>query len=337
MNELDLVRDMRADVSFPAPEHLAAGHNRLLISISRPPRPSRRWRIAIPAGLATAAAAAVVAITVAGSATTPSAPIAHPAPAPRLNLAADVLRDAAVTVSHQTAVKPGPHQWFDTTFIMGGYGQPTGGGETWYRFDGNQYAEMDNGHVSISTNKHVPAESGTALDRWDDNITPENAYNALESLPSDPAALLAAVDHQLATTAKGGVPMPAAIGSPPNRPQTQGEQEFAYLYSLLWNSVEAVPPTAQANVFNAMAAISGISTQSGITDAAGRPAIGVSANGGFTQLLLDPHTYRILGERLLSTGIQPPAPTTVTVPPKGTIIESSAWVTVKAVSGPGRH
>ena len=70
MNDLDLVRDLRADVPSPTRERLAPGRARLLASISRRSRPryARRAVLAV-----TAAAAAAVAVAVANGASSGSA------------------------------------------------------------------------------------------------------------------------------------------------------------------------------------------------------------------------------------------------------------------------
>jgi hypothetical protein len=331
MNDLDLLCDMRADVPSPSPARLAAGRNRLLASAAHPPKPRHQRRIFVPAGLVTAAAGALVAVVIANSGTAP----AHPVPGTRLTLASQVLQNASATAAKRAAVEPGPHQWFDTTFVIYGYGQGTGKDETWYRFDGVQYAVMVNGHLDVHTQKAVAASMGSALDAYDSNATPQTAYEALASLPSSSTALLAAVDHQLSTTSTGSIEMFAPPGSPPAA-HTRAEKEFAYLLELLWNGVDATPPAAEAAVYRAMSTIPGVSTQAGITDVAGRPAIGVSANGGYTQLLLDPQTYEVIGLRGTSTGTTPTG-VTAGIPPKGTVIASMAWATVKPVRGPGSH
>ena len=335
MNDFDLLQDMRADVPSPSPARLAAGRTRLLASVSQPPpRPRHRRRVLIPAGLVTAAAGALVAVVIANSG---SAPAVHTTPPPRLSLAAQVLQNASVTVAKRTAVEPMPHQWFDTTFVIYGYGQGTGKDETWYRFDGMQYADMENGHVDVHTQKPDSGGTGSALDAYDNNATPQTAYEALASLPSAPSALLAAVDHQLSTTGTGPSGMMRPLGSPP-RAHTQAEKEFEYLVELLWNAVDTTPPAAEAAVYQAMSTIPGVSTQAGLTDVVGRPAVGVSANGGYTQLLLDPQTYEVIGLWGISTGTTPTGVTAgLHIPPKGVLNLSMAWATVKPVSGPGRH
>ena len=62
MNDLDLVRDLRADVPSPTHERLAPGRARLLAYISRPSRPRYARRAVLPV---TAAAAVAVAVAVA--------------------------------------------------------------------------------------------------------------------------------------------------------------------------------------------------------------------------------------------------------------------------------
>jgi hypothetical protein len=95
-------------------------------------------------------------------------------------------------------------------------------------------------------------------------------------------------------------------------------------------------------VFRAMAAIPGVSSQRGITDVVGQPAIGLSASGGKSQLLLDPQTYQVIGVRAFSAGqkVSPRAggrkAAKLHWPPKGTLVISMAWAQVTMVSGPGR-
>jgi hypothetical protein len=118
------------------------------------------------------------------------------------------------------------------------------------------------------------------------------------------------------------------------------------------------PPAAEAAVFRAMAAIPGVTVQQGITDAVNEPAIGVSGDGGYDQLLLDPVSYQVIGLRQLSTGVDPNAvapsakqlaqlPKALrqrilrqlkTAPPwprKGAVLLSMAYAQVSEVNGPG--
>ena len=80
MNELDLIRELRAGIGAPTPEQLAAGHERLWAAIDRSPlrraRRRRSLRVRFLRGAiaaAVAGAAAAVAVEMHGVAT-PTAP-----------------------------------------------------------------------------------------------------------------------------------------------------------------------------------------------------------------------------------------------------------------------
>ncbi len=88
-----------------------------------------------------------------------------------------------------------------------------------------------------------------------------------------------------------------------------------------------------------MADIPGVSSQPDSTDLAGRPTVGLSADGGFDQLLLDPKTYQVVGMQQVSTGGS--APRTMTSggggsgPARGSLISATTIAQLTAVSGPG--
>ena len=342
MNDLDLVRDLRADVPSPTRERLAPGRARLLASISRPSRPRYARRAVLPVTAAAAASAVAVAVAVASGAL--SGPATRSAavrpPAIRLTLTAQLLSTAAATAAKHPAVRPGPHQWFYTKFVGHDYGQPAQSNENWETFDGRRTAYFQNGQLIVHKTLGVFGGGGpTPLGEYNANATPQTAYNALASLPSSPRALLAVIARQAAKV--GPSVAPGSVVSL-YAPKGRDELEFDYLAQLLWNSATGEPPAAEAAVFRALAAIPGVSSQQGITDVVGRPAIGLSDNGGKTQLLLDPQTYQVIGMRAASTGTDPVRTIAgkgrkVPWPPKGTIIESMAWAQVTMVSGPGRR
>ena len=340
MNDLDLVRDLRADVPSPTRERLAPGRARLLASVSRPSRP-RYARRAVLLVTAVAAASAVAAAVASGAFSGPATrSAAVKPPAIRLTLTAQLLTTAAATVAEHPAVRPGLHQWFYTKFVAHDYGQPTQSNKNWETFNGRQTAYFQNGQLIVHKTLGVFAGGGpTPVGEYNANATPQTAYNALASLPSNPKALLAVIARQVAKVGPS-----AASGSAVSlyAPKGSDELEFDYLAQLLWNSATGEPPAAEAAVFRALAAIPGVSSQQGITDVVGRPAIGRSDNGGKTQLLLDPRTYQVIGMRAASTGTDPVRTIggkgrKVPWPPKGTIIESMAWAQVTMVSGPGRR
>lgn len=323
MNELDLVSELRADVGAPTYEQLAAGRERLLGAIASPrprPRRHRRSRIRYLGGVLAAgvvAAAVVLATDVRGT-TTPAAPAAQ------VNLAAQVLRAAAGSVASEPATRPGPAQWIYSSFVAQSIGQASQSDEGWTRFDGRQTAYLQSGQLVVHTSPAPPSGSGYPL----------GAYDALASLPSAPKALLSTVGRAVAAS-PGSVAPPG--GSPIGHHQTRPQLEFQFLTQLLWQAAQAAPARAEAAVFRALATLPGVRAQGGITDAVGRPVIALSDEGDEQQLLLDPRTYKVIGLRTISDGSWPVNVMAKGGPtyPRGTVIESDAWVKISLVSRPG--
>ena len=340
MNDLDLVRTLRADVPAPAPARVAAGRSRLLASIASPsPRVRHPWRLALPVAAVTAAAAIAVAVAVAGSGngTHPVArltarPSVHSATSGPVSLSARVLTVAADKVASEPVTEPPAGQWIYTKSIQKQTGQANQSDENWIRFDGRQSAYFLNGQLLIHTGPVAPA-GGRGLAAYDDNATPLTAYNALASLPSSPAGILAAVRSIVGTTPRDWENWSSGSVVSEIAPRNQGEAEFDYLAQLLWNAYAAAPATAEANVYRTMAAIPGVTVETGTANAVGRPAIGVSANRGVSWLLLDPQTYQVNGisEKAISNRsvMVKNAPLTFS----GTI--SMAWAAVALVHAPG--
>jgi len=285
---------------------------------------SRSWRP--PARVLAAVAAAAVAAGAAGyaitAAKTPAArpPIAnrpttsrvHPGQAVQQTvLATKVLRAAAAHVAREGVTsEPSPRQWIYYKTVNYGYPgvvDPSGVGtdEEWVTFDGSQTAYYQNGQIVTHTSPIPPP--GPAVkpwDAWNTDATPKTAYDVLASLPTDPQALLKVIANQAA----GQDPQNIAAGNPIAgvAPKTEAQREFDYLTLILWNvALLSAPPAAEAAAYQAMAALPGITIQQGITDTAGGQAIGVSDDGGYDQLLIDPVSYQVIGIRQLSTGIGP--------------------------------
>ena len=330
MNELELICELRADVGGPTPEQLAVGRERLHAAIGgssrgrglrrRSPR-VRYLRAVIAAGVV--GVAAVVAVEVHGT-NTPLVPTA-PSHA-QVRLAAQVLRAAAGSVASQPTTRPGPRQWIYGAFVGRSIGQATQRDEGWTRFDGRQTAYTQGGQLIVHTSPVPP--SGSSY--------PMGAYDALASLPSDPRALLRAVDRAIAADPSSVAP-PGA--SPISSHQTRRQLEFQFLTQLLWQAAQAAPARGEAAAFRALATIPGVTVARGISDAVGRPAIGLSDAGDAQQLLLDPRTYKVTGLRTISNGTWPVNVMTKNGPsyPRGTVIESDVWVKVALVSGPGER
>ncbi|HEV2254001.1 MAG TPA: CU044_5270 family protein [Streptosporangiaceae bacterium] len=331
MNDLDLVRTLRADVPSPSPARLAAGRSRILAAAVT--RRRRYWRLAVPVGaVAAAAAVAVVAVlggtatpSRPGSAATPSRPGAagsHPQPAPRASLAAKILTVAARTVAAESATLPGDRQWIYTRFVQTQTGTPDQSNENWIRFDGLEQAYYQDGQLIIQ-----PESSGSG--------GPLDSYHALAALPAEPAAILAAARQVVGTTPREWENWSSGSAVAELAPRTVGDAEFDYLAQLLWDAYAAAPPAALAHVYQAMAEIPDVTVTPGLTNALGRAGIGVSANGGVSWLLLDPQTYQVigLGEKALSreSVMVKGAPITFS----GTI--AMAWADVAIVADPGQR
>lgn len=372
MNDLDQLREFRAEIPYPERPRLSPGRSRLLSAARRPRRrftATRRTALLLPA--AAAAAAVAIAAGLTGYAlSTGTAPAPRPRALPSRStppsqavLAARLLQNASAAASRvPPKTTPSPGQWIYAKLVGYEYRQGTSASENWITFDGTKsaYYESPGGPITVHTSPTAPpADIKTdPLAAFNTDATPQTAYYALASLPAAPSQLLAA----LAKSAESAGAANLAAGNPVagHAPKTKGQLEFDYLTLLLWNAAGGVgaPPKAEAAAFRAMAAIPGVTVQQGITDAAGNPAIGVSGDGGYDQLLLDPVSYQVTGLRQLSNGINPntavpPTPQELAIlpkavrqkilrqlkaetwPRKGTVIQSLAYAKVSEVSGPG--
>ena len=339
MDDLDLVREFRADLPPARPADLARGRARLSAAMRPATARRRATRILLPAGaVATAAVAAVVGLTLAGtfSSTPPSTPVAAPTSAPQAVPAARLLADASAALAAQPDVEPAPGQWIYTNSISYDYPDARSTDPEWITFDGNETAYIQNGQLVIHKNTDpVPPGAPYAQD-----YSPKTSYEAMAALPADPKALLAYVDKQMA-----GENIVELMSSSPlgfyAAKDTTPQREFDYLTGLLWQSQRAAPPSALAAVFKAMATIPGITTQSNVPDDTGTPTVAISANGGLTRMLLDPATYRVRGAQSLSNGTNPVKlgngkPPSTPWPPRGQIAGSLTIAQASLVSGPGK-
>lgn len=337
MNDLDLVRELRAAVVAPDDDRLAAGRDRMLTDISRPSRyrrPARPgWRLtrsggrlALAVGAVTAAVAVACAAVLGGTAapsgphagatgSRPAATGSHPA---TVSLAARILTAAARTVASAPAARPGNRQWVYSKFVQTETGQPAQSNESWIRFDGLEQAYFQSGRLVIQ-----PEASGSG--------GPLDNYHALAALPASPTAILAVARAAVGTTPAQWEKWAAGSVVAGLAPRTTGQAEFDYLAFLLWQSFAAAPPAAQAHVYQAMAAIPGVTVTRGLRDAVGRTGIGVTANGQ-SWLILDPRTFQVIGvnEKTIPAKVKG-APVTAS----GTIAMAFAMVAI--VDAPGRR
>jgi len=284
MNDLDMLRTMRADAPSPAEDRLAAGRERLraaaqplgpghrLPGQARPGyrRPAyRRPAMTLASGLAVGALAAAAVLV---SRPAPPAP-----PAIRLVSAAQVLNHAASAALARPALTVRPHQWVYEKGIKSA-GTRSFTMASWTRFDGQESASFEHGKLVF----YPGTSQDVAL-----LATPEAAAGFLASLPTDPAALLAIIYNK-------------ADAQPRDQwvSKNRDARAFSFLMTVMWNAPAGVPPEHQAAAFRALAKIPGVTVQTGVADAAGRPAIGLTfktGNGLNGTFFLDPHTYTVSG------------------------------------------
>lgn len=362
MNKIDdyeWIAGFRAAAPFPSQTQLATGRARLIDGMAAAQgrvghrhwaadRMVLRWRpivaLAATAAIAAGAGYALIASTGGPAQTTVKAGQATR----QATLAAKVLHVVAARVAREAvAVEPSPGQWiyYNEVDESGANSAPTSEGPEWVTFDGDQTAYYEVGGPFVvhtgSTSFPPPGTSPwVALNTY--GISAKTAWDVMASLPADPHALLAVIAHQVATQAGKQFAAASVTSFIGGAQTTEAQVEFDYLTRILWNAYLGGPPAALAAVYRAMATLPGITVQQGITDAAGAPSIGVSDNGGYSQLLLSPVTYQVVGWRWFSDGIVPSGrnghpggrPGTHW-PPKGTLIVSTALSRVAEVAAPG--
>ncbi|WP_026402327.1 CU044_5270 family protein [Actinomadura rifamycini] len=260
-------RALLADITAASPADAPARARR---SARRFPRLA--VRLAAAGALAAAATAGVVVVS-----TDDGRP---PAPVPAVGSvahASEILDGAVAAAAARPYTAPGPEQWLYTKVRMKGAAEASGavtGGpyetkswELWRRVDGkHQYAAYRDGKLT-----EPPASEG------------KPRASRFDPLPTDPDALL------------------RKIGAMPGQPD---ELAFGTLITILAENLH--PPQVEAAIFGAMRRIPGVTATEGTVDAAGRPAVtlGLTAREGWVrqEVLLDPETYRYLGERSVTVG-----------------------------------
>jgi hypothetical protein len=263
--------------------HAAGGaHAGTGLSAQRVPRRGR-WTLRL--GLTAAAAVAVVAVgiavenlnTVDGTGSrgpvVAGLPFAHPANA------AEALENAAVNATRRPPVTARPDQWVyherrqinlpgNARTALPPFTYTTY--RSWLRLDGKQTAELVDGRLVVHDQTLPPGAVG------DDLLD----YATVSSLTTWQTALDWA-----------------------SRPRTdlpdQAMHTFSRLNALLRTYV--LPPAVEAAAYRAISRIEGVQITPGQVDLNGRPAIalGLVYGGVRNEILLDPDSYRYLGERAI--------------------------------------
>src|SRR5260370_14410761 len=228
MNDLDVLRAMRADAPNPAEDRLAAGRERRraaarpLGSGQRQPaqawgghhRPAyRRPAMMLASGLAVGALAAAAVLV---SRPAPPAPSAI-----RLVSAAQVLERAASVALARPALTVRPHQWVYEKGIKSA-GTHSFTMVSWNRFDGKETASFEHGKLVF----YPGNRQDVAL-----LATPEAAAGFLASLPTDPSALLAIIYNKAEAGARDQWVS-----------KNRDARAFSFLITAMWNAPVGLPP-----------------------------------------------------------------------------------------------
>jgi hypothetical protein len=308
MNDLDLMRDFRADVAPPGPAVLAEARAAMFRTGPLPAAPVKRrarwvWRLApagvLAAGLAVAAVAALPPGTSDTSGTTgmpgtpgesrqdpPAGSPAVAAPETRASSpspeAARVLRLAAAEARREPALRARDDQFVYVESLTAW----AGGG---YLKDGKEY-------LLPPLKKHRQiwlAVDGKADGRVQETLADPNAIarpGDLFDLPLTDSTV--GYRRDLPTDAKR---MRAYLYADRQSQNPPDETAFTRIGDTLRD--QYVPPASVAAIFEAAATIPGTTTTPG-ADLAGREGIAVSLTFGGSRhdLVFDPTTYRFLGE-----------------------------------------
>ncbi len=315
MDELTAIRQLLAKPPPPAPEVVAAAQARLERAAggTGTPRwhaPRRPWRLAAAAGAAAAVMAGLITAQVIAS--------GGASPAGALTVRELAYR-AAAAAARQSAVRPG--QWVFWREKTGGPGCGTdcGTSHVWTTADSQKAAWVYRGRVvSLGHGPFVgqPLPSIVPQDRgggWavggETGKIPVS-YADLSSLPRDPEAL----DRYLGQLS---LPHRRGWGPPPAR-------EFTIIDMMLTSYV--MPPRLTAELYRALGDIPGVTVNNHAVDVAGRHGVGFISpalpGGGNMEIILNPRTYRLMGDDLLWG-------------PRHRLLNGTAILQKALVSGPG--
>jgi hypothetical protein len=290
MNDLDVMDRFRADVPAPEPAALLRARDGMFAPTAA--RKSRWvWRLAPAAGLAAAAAVTVVAVR--AQQPVPSGPpvTAGPAPAAAPLDAAHLLRLAAAEARSEPVLPAHGNQFVyvqsRVSWAAVNLGT-TGPGEY-------VPAVPKNRQVWLSVDGSRP---GLVRERFAQGG--KHPGIPLNNLPLDKEQ--AAYKRDLPTDAKAMREYLYQHGTGRNAPDARAFTEISDLLREKY-----VPPASLAAVFEAAATIPGTTVVRNQVDSAGRPgtAVSLTDRGIRHDLIFDPATYRLLGERDVAVGAEP--------------------------------
>ena len=250
-------------------------------------RRKRRRPILVPALAAVTAGAAAAAVvitvtsrpgTVPGSTARPTSKAIALAVTSPMQLAAN-----ATTLASRSS-GPGPTQWVYLKVMSTISRSPQGGvmaqvpgtrqtTETWTQAGGQQVASLQGGKVTVSSVMGSP-------EGW-----PRTSYGYLNSLPTDPAALMRVIRHNLQT-----LPNPSGQGA-------GAPQVFDAVAALIENNPE-LPPRLSAALYGVLAQLPSVHLGHA-TDLAGQRVLSLyQTEDGYLrrEIFIDPDTYAYAGQ-----------------------------------------
>jgi hypothetical protein len=291
MNETDLLARLREEIPLeeasPKAERLflaglddapsGPGSTRRAMARWRGGRPHLGWRLALASGLAAAVAAAVVVA------------VSHSGGAGGTITVRELAYRAAAAAERQPQVRP--KQWV--------YWKETRSRarssifQVWTTADSTKAAFVAHGKVHPI---HFPGGGGQFIGQPEGSPLPGRGtttggetgtipvkYADLGSLPRSPQALLRYLSN---------LPLPHRSGWGP-----APVREFVIIEELLTTYV--MPPHLTAELYRALGEIPGVTIDTHAADVAGRPGIGflhsVQPAAGAEEIIIDPHTYRLMG------------------------------------------
>ncbi|MCX4586193.1 hypothetical protein [Streptomyces sp. NBC_01481] len=287
MDDMQILREIGADVQAPGHARLTPVRQRLLDEIAQPRRRRGGWRLAV-----VSAAAAVVA---AGLLTVVPTPNAGPQdavkpPPPPINYAAITTPRDTEWIYRKVAVYKAPLNFVNDLNPITIKDRTTGKEytgnyarsdyyEEWRRFGGNEARRLE------ADGYERAADGG-----WG---APKEMRSKVAKLPDDPASLLTAL--------RDVIPIEDDLQESTNNANYRRIVET-------FSSVDLIPARVRTSLFRALGTIPGVLIDNKpVKDAAGRTALAVyepdskhtASLNLRVELLLDPKTHQYLGERTL--------------------------------------
>jgi hypothetical protein len=327
MNETQLLARLREEIPLeeasPKAERLfLAGLEHAPSGPGTTPRPMARWRggrrphlgwrLALTVGLAAALAAAVAAAVVLA--------VPHPGGTGKTITVRELAYRAAGAAERQPQVRPGQWVYWKETRSRA----RSSIFQVWTTADSTKAAFVANGkvhrfHFPGGGPQYIGQPEGSSLPgrgtvTGGETGTIPVKYAGLGSLPRSPQALLRYLTN---------LPLPHRSGWGP-----APVRQFVIIEDLLTTYV--MPPRLTAELYRALGEIPGVTVDTHAVDVAGRPGIGfrhtVQPAAGTEEIIIDPHTYRLMGTALIAR----PSPGAA---PK--VLNGIAYLRVVLVRGPG--